>query len=223
MGYMSTIWCAVYYTSAAKYRAHQPVCVLSTMGPVKYIVIAVLHIPVSTSISTYLRCHYWYVDNSMHVVFYNCCQIQRTSSCWCRVNSRRCQILRNCSSTDSVLNIQSKVSPFLLHICLQFDAHSIPHLLPNKAQTCLFALYQLWALTNPVYLQFCRYCHKYSIERISDPIGDMWRIRSALYPKFAAKFVRAMSTLETVKYIAIAVMHSPASTSIWTYLRCYWW
>jgi hypothetical protein len=65
---------------------------------------------------------------------------------------------------------------------------------------------------------------EYSFQRITAAIGDWALIRREMYFSFAARYsanqpVRTMSTLCPVEYIIIAVLHIPASISIWTYLR----
>jgi hypothetical protein len=148
----------------------------------------------------------------MNVILHICWQIQHTCSCVHYVNSGPCQIQRYCSSAYSDFNIHLNISPLLLVICRQFNAHCIPHLLINTAHVIRLKLCQLCALSNPAYLQFSRFCPIYSFVRTSVTIGDMSTIRSALCSTFAAKYDASapdyiVTTLVKAKSNVIAVLH----------------
>jgi hypothetical protein len=55
---------------------------------------------------------------------------------------------RICSLADSALNIQLKVSRFLLQVCRQLDSRSTPQLMPDTAHISRFSPCQLRTLSN---------------------------------------------------------------------------
>ena len=70
--------------------------------------------------------------------------------------------------------------------------------------------------SNPTELQFCIIKPKYSNQRISVSIADMWKIRCALYSVVATKYsshhlVCAMSNPDPEKSSVNAVMHDQGS------------
>jgi hypothetical protein len=146
----------------------------------------------------------------MHVNLLISYIIQCTYSCLRYVNSGRGQIQDYYSPAYTSFNIQLNVAPPLLVVCQQFNAHCIPHLLPNTAHVLLITLCQLWSNSNPMLLQFCINRLQHSIEPITADIGDMTTIRYTLYSSIAAKYsahhVRAISTLGHVKFIVIEVL-----------------
>ena len=79
------------------------------------------------------------------------------------------------------------VSPFLLHIWLQFDVRYISHLMSHAAHISRFVLCQLRALSNPAKLLLYIFVINYSNHRIAVCIADMPTIRCAIYATFAAK------------------------------------
>jgi hypothetical protein len=148
IGDMSTIRVALYPTFAGKYSAPAPVFITWTPVEDKSNVIPVLHIQDSIFYWTYLRCHWWYLENSLLTTQHNCSQMQRTPACLRYVSSGPCQIHYNCGFTHLGLNIQLHVSPLLLVVCRQFDARYTPHSLPNTAHINRFAQCQLCVLSN---------------------------------------------------------------------------
>jgi hypothetical protein len=156
---------------------------------------------------------YWsYVYNPTRVIINIYCQIQRKCPWLLYVNYGRGQIQRCYSSANAVINIQLKVSPLQVVICLQFDARYYPQFLPNTAQIGRFLLCQLRAPSIPAQLQLCRFSLKYSIERIPAFIADVSTIRCTLYSTLAVKCsahhpVDTMSTVVTAKSTEVAVMH----------------
>jgi hypothetical protein len=135
----------------------------------------------------------------MRVMLHICCQKQRTCSSLHYVNSGPGQMQSCCSTAYSAFNIQLNASQLLLVVCRQLGARYTAHSLQNIAPFSQFVLCQLCALRNPAQLQLCRFYNKYSIDRISVPIGDMSSIRSALCVKFAAIKQRASAHSHYVK------------------------
>jgi hypothetical protein len=116
-----------------------------------------------------------------------CCQIKRVSSCLRYVNHGPAQIKYSYISCYSGINIQMNVSPPILVICRQFNAHYTPHFLANTEHNIQFTLYHLWSRSNTIQLHFLILCHQYSNERISPAISGSSTIQCALYTTFAAK------------------------------------
>jgi hypothetical protein len=143
----------------------------------------------------------------------------------CQLGSR--QIQYYCSTTYPGFNIQLNVSPFPLKTCQQYHARYAPHLLTNTAHLLLFTFCQLGLRTSPMLLQYCTFCIKYSIERISVSIPDVATIRCALYLTFAVKYsahqlVCAMSSVCPVKSSVTAVLEILQEIFNWRYLCFHW-
>ena len=87
-----------------------------------------------------------------------CCQTRGTTSGLRYVNYSLCEDQRICSYADPVLNIEINVPPFLLITWQQYDVCPSPHIVPNTGYTIQLARVELRSLSNPTYLQFCRFC-----------------------------------------------------------------
>ena len=116
------------------------------------------------------------------------------------------------------------VSPFLLHIWLQFDVRYISHLMSHAAHISRFVLCQLRALSNPAKLLFCIFMLNYWNHRIAVCIANMTIARSALYSTFATKnsahqLVWDISALVLDKSSVMAVLHTQSKIFKSTYLR----
>ena len=140
----------------------------------------------------------------MWVLLHICCQTKSISSGLRCVISGLCNVLRICSLADSVLNIQISVSLFQLMIWRQHHVRYGAPMLPNRGYTIRFSLRELWSLSNPAHMQFCRFCLKYSNQRMSVTIADVTTVRCASYSISAAKYrlhhpVCATWTMVTVK------------------------
>jgi hypothetical protein len=127
---ISTILCALYCKFGAKYSAHPPVYAMWTVVQAIYKVFTAPHIYCSIFSCRYLRCYCRYHDNSMRVILYSGCQMQRTTSCLRYLNCGREHVRCTYSSTYSVFNIQLNVSSPLLEIYQQlnvrYTANSVP-------------------------------------------------------------------------------------------------
>jgi hypothetical protein len=158
------------------------------VDPVIYNEIRAPHIQAPLFNSTYLRCNWRYLDNSMPVILQTWCQIQRTSFSLRYVNCGPDHIQCNYSSSYLGYNIQLNVSPLLLEISRQFNALYTAKLMPNKAHMLQFTLCELWSRTYTMYLQLRIFRLQYSTERICVAIEDMSTIQCALYRKPGAKY-----------------------------------
>jgi hypothetical protein len=158
------------------------------VDPVIYNEIRAPHIQAPLFNSTYLRCNWRYLDNSMPVILQTWCQIQRTSFSLRYVNCGPDHIQCNYSSSYLGYNIQLNVSPLLLEISRQFNALYTAKLMPNKAHMLQFTLCELWSRTYTMYLQLRIFRLQYSTERICVAIEDMSTIQCALYCNFDIKY-----------------------------------
>jgi hypothetical protein len=73
IGDISTIQCALYCKLGAKYSAQPPVYSMWTVVPDIYNTFTAPHIQTAIFISTYLRCYWKYLGNSMRVILHSWC------------------------------------------------------------------------------------------------------------------------------------------------------
>jgi hypothetical protein len=92
---------------------------------------------------TYMRCYWWYLDNSTLSMLQTWCQIQRTSVSLLYVNCGSGLIQCNYSFAYSGFNIRLNVSALLLEIIGHFHASYTANLVPNTAHILLFTLCEL--------------------------------------------------------------------------------
>jgi hypothetical protein len=124
----------------------------------------------------------------MSVILQTWCQLQRTSSSFRYVNSGAARIQCIYSSAYSILNIRLNVSALLLEIIGHVHARFTAILVPNTAHILRYTLCVLWSRTYTTYLQLLILSPQYSTERICAAIGNIPKLRSALYCKLGAKY-----------------------------------
>jgi hypothetical protein len=106
LGVVSANEGALYCKFDAIYSAHPPVCAMWTVVPDIYKAFTASDIQDSIYNSTYLRCYWRYLDNSMRVILQTLRQIQRTSPSLRCVNCGLDYIQNIYCSTYSGFNIQ---------------------------------------------------------------------------------------------------------------------
>jgi hypothetical protein len=116
------------------------------------------------------------------------CQLQRTSSSFCYVNSGPAHIQCIYSSAYSGFNIRLNISALLLeiigHVCARYTAN----LVPNTEHILRFTLCELWSRTYTMHLQLRKFRLQCSSERICAAIGNISTIQCSLYCKLDAKY-----------------------------------
>jgi hypothetical protein len=127
IGDIPTFRSALHCKFDAKYSAHPPVYAMWTVVPGIYSVITAPHMQASIFNSMFLRCYWWYLENSMRLMLQTWCQIQRTSSCLRFVNCGmvKCEFVFNCVNTNDyevwtcfrnayleIINVSPKISLF---------------------------------------------------------------------------------------------------------------
>jgi hypothetical protein len=125
--------------------------------------------------------------NSMRVILYTWCEIQRASSSLRYVNCGPAHIQCIYRSAYLGFNIRLNVSALLLEISRPCYARYTVNLVKNKAHILQFAQCELWSRTYTMYLQLCIFRLQYSTERICAAIVDITTIQCALYSKLGAK------------------------------------
>jgi hypothetical protein len=138
---------------SCQYCAHPPEYAMWTVVSAMYSIITAPHIPATIFNWMYLRCHCWYIDNSMCVILQTWFEIQRTSSTLRYLNCGPGHIQWTYSSTYSGWNIQLHVSALLLEISRQFNERYTENLVPITAHNHQLTQCELWCRTYTMYLQ----------------------------------------------------------------------
>jgi hypothetical protein len=227
IGDISTIQCALLCKHWVQHSVHHPVYVMCTVVPDMYKVFAAPHSQATIFNWTWLRCNYRYADIWMRDILQSGCRIQRTSSSLRNVYCSPGHIQSIYSSAYSGRTIQLNVSALLLEIWRQFNEGCTTSFAPNTAHIPQFTLCELWPRLFTMYLQLRIFRLQYSAIGICAAIGDIPKIRRALYRKHWAKYNGhppgyAMWNLVPDIYNEFTAPYIPASRFIWTYLRCYW-
>jgi hypothetical protein len=145
IGGNSTMLRALYCKPGAKRSAHPPVYDIWTVVPDICNVITAPPIQNSIFNSRYLRCYWWYLENSMSVILQTWCHIQRSSSSLRHLNCGPGHIQRTYSSAYVCFNIRWNVSALLLEIIGHLEARYTASLVLNTAHILQFTLCELWS------------------------------------------------------------------------------
>jgi hypothetical protein len=183
-----------------QYSAHPLVYAIWTVVPAIYSTITAPYIQASIHNWAYLRCHCWYIDNSMCVILQTWYQIQHTSSSWCYLTCGSGHIQWKYSSAYFGFNIQMNVSPPLLEICREANAPYTANIVPNIAHILQITLSVLCSRPYTVQLQLHIFRLQYSTERIWAAIGDKSTIQCALICNLCAKYQFTLFELLSLTY-----------------------
>jgi hypothetical protein len=148
-----------------------------TAVPDIYNVFTAPHIQPSVLNSTYLRCYWRYLYNSMYVILQTWCHIRRTCSSLRYVNCSSEHIQCNYSSAYLGYNIQLNESAMLLEIYRHVEARYTANLMRITAHILQFVLCELWSRPYTKYLQLRIFRLRYSAECSSPAIGGISTIQ----------------------------------------------